>query len=120
MDETLGSKRDDREQPPETSRPSQERNRLEIEGHLVARVSFAEAEAQVRWPSDLEEELEPPAGVDDLTENWPAFRRAVQPGDEVWSYSTVWGDGVFGCGERGFALVRQGRVVKWHATELVN
>jgi hypothetical protein len=98
---------------------SQEEQRLEIQSHLVLRVSLAEAEAQVRWPADLEDEPEPPAGVDDLTENWPAFRRAVQAGDEVWSYSTVWGNGVFGCGRRGFALVRQGRVLKWYETEMV-
>jgi hypothetical protein len=84
-----------------------------------AQVRWAEAEAQVRWPADCEDEPEPPAGVDDLTENWPAFRRAVQPGDEVWWFSTVRCRGVFGFGKRGFAIVRQGRVLKWYVTELV-
>lgn len=83
MDTEDGASRDGRDQPYEASRPSQEGARLEIQDHLVARVSLAEAEARVHWPADLEDEPEPSAGMMDLTENWPAFRHAVRAGDEV-------------------------------------
>src|SRR5437762_3770088 len=110
---------DGRRGPPKTRGMSQEEYRLRVQDHLVTKIDLEAAESQVRWPADLEDEPSPPDGWADLSEDWPAFRSAMRAGDELWTYDTVWVNGGFACGEKGFALLRQGRVFKWYITEVL-
>jgi hypothetical protein len=99
---------------------TQEQYRQVVQQHLLARTTLEAADALVRWPVEWNDDFVECAATDSFVEDWPAFRLAVQAGDEVWSFkrSNVYGG--FGTGEKGFALVREGRVMKYYVIELWN
>lgn len=84
-----------------------------IQGRLTGRTTWERVEAQCRYLAAPARDLAAPTEWPEVADEWRAFRSAATESDELGGFNTVSARGGRGCGEEGFALLRDGTVVDW-------
>jgi hypothetical protein len=88
------------------SQAAEDASRLRWRKYLKRRVTVEQAEA-----ANLVRDDRPvPLAFGGRNRDWWEFLSEMEPGDELWEYSRPPGRGV--CGGEGYALVREGAVVR--------
>jgi uncharacterized membrane protein YeaQ/YmgE (transglycosylase-associated protein family) len=90
-----------------------------IQEQLPARTTREQVEERCRYVMAPARDLAAPSVWPDIADEWQAFRSAATEIDELWAFNTVSARDGRDCGEEGYALLRDGRVVDWFITAVV-
>jgi hypothetical protein len=100
-------------------RQAREALRQAIQEHVTGRTTRERIEAQHRYLVEPERDRPFPIDSPDVADEWRGFRSTAKEIDELWAFNTVSAQNGGDCGEKGFALLRDGRVVDWFITDVV-